>query len=96
MEVLAFVTEVGALSERQYTDSQGQPQVFAERYIGLNTGLSTLYAALTGDAARRAPGFEQGNAVRADLSMRARTFDTKDGQRRYQTDVYIDKIAKLW
>lgn len=92
----AFVEIVGPCNERQYTDRNGQPQTFAERVVKLNDGINTVNAFLTGDRARRAPNFAVGDYVRVELSAQAREWDTQAGEKRYETVVYLERIAPWW
>ena len=44
MEKLVMIKEQLALSERNYTDRNGQPQVFASVGFVLTDGIDTFYA----------------------------------------------------
>lgn len=92
----AFVEMVGPCNERQYTDRNGQPQTFAERVVKLTDGLNSVNALLTGDRARRAPNYAVGDYVRVELSAQAREWETQAGEKRYDTIVYVDRIAPIW
>ena len=82
--------------ERTYTDSKGQQQVFAERRFLLSDGLNTINAFATGDRARTTPLVQVGDFVSADLTFSASAWQTKDGDKRYETRVYLDRIALVW
>ena len=50
MEKLVMIREQLPLQERNYTDRNGQPQVFASVGFVLTDGTDTFYAELTGDS----------------------------------------------
>ena len=91
-----LLEKIGPCTERQYTDRQGQQQVFAERVMRLSDGLNTMHAFLTGDRARQTPVVREGDIVSVQLSSVAREWDTQQGEKRYETTIYVDRISTLW
>ena len=84
------------IQDRQYTDQQGQPRVFTSMGFVLTDGVDTIYAEATGDYARSLVGhLNEGDMVRAQLSMSVRDWTDQQGQARYENRVYASTIKKL-
>ncbi len=88
-----MIKEQLALSERNYTDRNGQPQVFASVGFVLTDGIDTFYAELTGDRARACPTLDKTTLHWVQTEMTCRTWNDNAGIMRYATEVRINKIV---
>ena len=99
MEIICRIIKQHPLQQRSYTDRNGQQQTFVGVGLSLASGTDTLYAEITGDQARRVATdgitYSQDFYYKADLSAKAEKWTAKDGQERYGTRMYINKIAVL-
>lgn len=93
MEKTLQIVQQGALTERQYTDRNGVPQVFASRGFILTDGIDTFYAEATGDYARSLGQFDTSLLHRTQLQMYFREYKDKDGNTRYTNEIRIIKIV---
>ena len=98
MELICRIIEQHPLQQRQYTDRQGQPQVFTSMGFTLASGTDTLYAELTGEDAMAQAGQQPASKdyyYKLNLSARAESWDAQDGSRRHGTRIYINKLSVL-
>ncbi len=96
MEKTLTVKTVLPIHDRQYNDQQGQSRVFTSLGFVLTDGIDTIFAEATGDYARSLVGqLNEGDMVRAQLSMSVRDWTDQQGQARYENRVYASTIKKL-
>lgn len=95
MEIICRIVEQGALTQRRYTDRQGQEQTFTSMPFVLASGTDTLYAELTGEAAAKQGPASKDYYYKADLQLRADRYTTQQGEERQSTRIYINRIAPL-
>ena len=98
MEIICRIIEQHPLQQKQYTDRQGQPQVFIGMGFTLASGSDTLYAELTGEEAMKQAGMPPASKdyyYKLTLSSRIDSWDAQDGTKRHGTRLYINKIAVL-
>lgn len=95
MEIICRIVEQGALTQRAYTDRQGQQQTFTSMPFVLASGQDTLFAELTGEAATKQAACSKDYYYKADLSLRADRYTTQQGEERQSTRIYINRIAPL-
>lgn len=93
MEKLVSIQQQLPLVERQYTDRQGQPQVFASRGFVLSDGVDTFYAEAVGDMARSMPQYDPAVMHHAQCQMSLREYEDKNGTKHWQTEVRIVKMV---
>lgn len=92
MEKIMTIQTVMPVSERQYTDKQGQQQTFISRGLALTDGIDTLYAEIIGDNARRTD-LKEGMTCCFSLVVTRRSWKDKNEQERYSNDITIHKIG---
>jgi len=96
MEKTFKIKQVLPIHYRQYQDQQGQSRVFTSLGVVLTDGIDTIFAEATGDYARSLVGqLNEGDMVRAQLSMSVRDWTDQQGQARYENRVYASTIKKL-
>ncbi len=95
MELICRILKQHPLQSRQYTDRQGQPQVFTAMGLNLASGPDTFYAELTGEQATRCGQLNSDYYYKADLSARAETWQDSQGQERNGTRLYVNRITIL-
>ena len=90
------IKEIHPLSERQYTDRQGQPQVFTSQEFVLTDGINTVCAYTSGNYAKAVQGLKlaEGDNVVVTLTWSARSWTTTEGEIRWSNEVNISNIAK--
>ena len=93
MEKLVMIREQLPLQERNYTDRNGQPQVFASVGFVLTDGTDTFYAELTGDRARACQTLDKTTFHSVQCEMGCREFTDRDGIVRHSTEIRILKIV---
>lgn len=93
MEKLVTIKEQLPLSERQYTDRNGQPQLFASVGFVFTDGIDTFYAEMTGDRARALGTLDKERAYRVQCEMKERQFADRDGLVRHATDIRLINIG---
>ena len=93
MEKTVVIVEQLPLSERSYTDRNGQPQVFASRGFVLTDGIDTFYAEMTGDKARTCPEMDKNKLHRVQCQLMERSYTDKDGVLHHATEVRIVNFA---
>lgn len=96
MEKIVRIMQAQPLQERNYTDRNGQQQVFASRGFVLSDGIDTFYAEAVGDYARSLPpDFNTGANHRLQAQLSMREYRDKEGGFRYATEIRIVKIVQL-
>lgn len=95
MEKLVIIQKVFPQQERNYTDRNGQQQIFASRGFILSDGIDTFYAEMVGDYARANAKTEyptdQMHAVQCTIQQR--TWKDAQGVERYSNEIRINKLA---
>lgn len=95
MEKIVTIQQQFPLQERNYTDRNGQQQVFASRGFVLSDGIDTFYAEMTGDYARSQANVQYdanaAHTVQAQISTRE--YRDKDNNIRYHNEIRITKIV---
>ena len=95
MEKIVSIQQQLPLQERNYTDRNGQQQVFASRGFILSDGIDTFYGEMTGDYARSQANVEFDtktvHTVQAQISTRE--YKDKDNKIRYQSEIRITKLV---
>jgi len=84
------------LSERSYTNQQGQPATFTSQGFVLTDGVNTFFAETTGNYAKAviALKLEVGMTVNVQLVVEARKWQTQQGEDCYENRVTITNIAR--
>ena len=95
MEKLINIQKQLPLQERNYTDRNGQQQVFYSRGFIMSDGIDTFYAEMIGDYARSQANVEFDtktvHTVQAQISTRE--YKDKDNNIRYQSEIRITKLV---
>ncbi len=95
MELICRILKQHPLQTRQYTDRNGQPQSITTMGFSLVSGADTLYAELTDEKAVKCGTCDPTFFYKVDLSMRAEQWNDNQGNTRYSTRLYINRIAML-
>lgn len=95
--MIVKVIKVFPLSRREYTDRQGQQQVFRSKGFVMHDGVSSFYAEAVQENADsfEVLGVQEMEVVAIGLRVTARTFKTNDGELRYSNDVTLTHMMKL-
>ena len=95
MQQILFIQKLLPLRERSYNDRQGQPQVFTSQGFVLTDGVNTFYAETTGNYAKAVLGLKltEGQLVAVQLTFRSSSWQTQQGETRYENAVTISNIA---
>jgi len=93
MEKPVTIIQQFPLQERQYTDRNGQQQIFASRGFVLSDGIDTFFAEATGDMARNMPEYTINSLYNLQAQITLREYKGNDGQKRYANEVRIIKLA---
>lgn len=95
MEKIVSIQQQLPLQERNYTDRNGQQQVFFSRGFILSDGIDTFYGEMIGDYARSQANVEFDtktvHTVQAQISTRE--YKDKDNNTRYQSEIRITKLV---
>lgn len=91
------INEVRQIEAHEYTDRQGQQQVFKSKGFILQVSEGSIYAEAFGDFAEGLDTLEikRGDCALVQLSCNARTYTTKDGVSRVTNEFTITKMAML-
>lgn len=89
MEKTVVIVEQLPLSERNYTDRNGQTQVYASRGFILSDGIDTFYGEMSGDKARACKELDKSQLHRVQCQLQERSYNDKDGVLHHQTEVRI-------
>jgi hypothetical protein len=94
MEMYCKIQKVLPLAQRNYTDRDGQPQVFKSKGFILTNGLNEVYAEATGKYAEALEGraLDTTQFHVADLRFRQRSYADKDGVMHYNTEVELTRL----
>lgn len=96
MQQIGIVKEVLPFTERQYTDQNGNPAVFASLPIILCTGSSTMYIEFVQELARSLSSVvKKDQLVQVDIAFRVREWKTNEGERRVVTEVQGRSLQPL-
>lgn len=88
MQQIGIIKEVLPFTERQYTDQNGNPAVFASLPIIICTGSSTMYIEYAQELARSLSNVvKKDQLVQVDIAFRTREWTTQTGERRVATEV---------
>ncbi|MDO4497963.1 MAG: hypothetical protein Q4B58_09085 [Bacteroidales bacterium] len=93
MEKTVQILKQYPLQERQYTDRNGTPQVFASRGFEMTDGIDTFYAEAVGDFARSLMELDPSVYHRLQGQMTCREYKGSDGTIHHQNEVKIIKIS---
>lgn len=95
MERFLQIVQVLPFQEREYTDRNGQQQMFASRGFVLTDGIDYMYAEMQGEYARsmKDTQFDTSSMHRVQMQMATRMYHDKDGAVRYSNDIRIVKMA---
>lgn len=91
------INEVRPIEAHEYTDRQGQQQVFKSKGFILQASDGSIYAEAFGDLAEGLDKLDikSGDCALVQLSCNARAYTTKDNVSRVTNDVTITKMALL-
>lgn len=91
------INEVRPIEAHEYTDRQGQQQVFKSKGFILQASEGSIYAEAFGDLAEGLDKLEikNGDCVLVQLSCNARAYTTKDGVSRVTNEFAITKMILL-
>lgn len=92
--MLVQIIKVWALEAREYTDRQGQRQVFKSKGFTLRMGEGTFYAEAVGDNAEALDKLDihpQDTAF-VQVSLRAREYKAQSGVERVSNEVTIQQM----
>ena len=91
------INEVRPIEAHEYTDRQGQQQVFKSKGFILQASEGSIYAESFGDLAEGLDKLEikSGDCALVQLSCNARTYTTKDGASRVTNEFTITKMTLL-
>lgn len=91
------INEVRQIEAHEYTDRQGQQQVFKSKGFIMQTSEGSIYAEAFGDLAEGLDRLEikSGDCALVQLSCNARTYTTKDGVSRVTNEFTITKMTLL-
>lgn len=92
MEKQVFIKEQRPLEARTYTAADGTTKVFHSRGFVLSTGIDEFYAEMWGDMAREAGEYDKGVYHTVQGYVRARSYQDKNGQARFENQVVITKL----
>lgn len=95
MELICRIIEQGALTTRQYTDRQGQPQTFVSMPFVLASGADTFFCEMTGEDATKCGSFDPKYYYKASLSARVTSFQSQQGDTVKKTSLYLNRISVL-
>lgn len=91
------INEVRPVEAHEYTDRQGQQQVFKSKGFILQVSEGSIYAEAFGDLAEGLDRLEvkNGDCALVQLSCNARTYTTKEGVSRVTNEFTITKMIML-
>lgn len=91
------INEVQQIEAHEYTDRQGQQQVFKSKGFILQASEGSIYAEAFGDLAENLDKLDikSGDCALVQLSCNARTYTTKDGVSRVTNEFTITKMTLL-
>lgn len=91
------INEVRHIEAHEYTDRQGQQQVFKSKGFILQVSEGSIYAEAFGDLAEGLDRLEIkiGDCALVQLSCNARTYTTKEGVERVTNEFTITKMTML-
>lgn len=93
MEKLVTIVKQLPLQERNYTDKNGQMQVFASVGFELTDGIDSFYAEIQGNDARVVPQYDLSVSHIVQCQMNARQFQDQQGRTRYDNVIRIIKMV---
>lgn len=95
MEKFLQIVQSFPLQEREYTDRNGQQQMFASRGFILSDGIDRMYAEMQGEYARSMKNvqFDAACLHRVQMQMNAHEYKDKDGAMRFSNEVRIVKMV---
>lgn len=91
------INEVRPIEAHEYTDRQGQQQVFKSKGFILGMSEGTIYAEAFGDLAEGLDKLEikSSDCALVQLSCNARTYTTRDNVQRVTNELTITKMIML-
>lgn len=93
MEKVVRILNQLPMTERSYTDRNGQNQVFASKGFVLTDGIDTFYAEMIGDSARTAPQYDMNQMHTVQTTLQMRSWKDQQGAEHYSTEVRINKLV---
>ncbi len=95
MELICRIEDQMALTEREFTDTQGMPQKFASMGFLLSHGGTRVYAEMVQEQAHACPQLPRNCYYVANLSVRARKWQDAQGADRYENRIVINSLTVL-
>lgn len=95
--MLVQIIKVWALEAHEYTDRQGQKQVFKSKGFTVRMGEGTFYAEAVGDNAEALDKLDihpQDTAF-VQISLRAREYKSQNGTERVSNEVTIQQMYMI-
>lgn len=91
------INEVRPIEAHEYTDRQGQKQVFKSKGFILQVSEGSIYTEAFGDLAEGLDRLEikNGDCALVQISCNARTYTTKEGVERVTNEFTITKMTML-
>lgn len=93
METFVTIIEQHGLKSRPYQDNQGVQRTFHSRGFVLSNGIDEFYAEMTGDQALQCGEYDKTLLHRLQGYIRQRRFTDKNGQERFENQIYIVKLV---
>lgn len=91
------INEVRQIEAHEYTDRQGQKQVFKSKPFILQSSEGSIYAEAFGDLAEGLDKLDikNGDCALVQVSCNARSYTTKDNVQRFTNEFTITKMVML-
>lgn len=91
------IVKVYPMNKRDYTDRQGQPQVFKSKGFILHDGRSSYYAEAVQDTAESidALPLKESDVVSVHMTCTAREYKTGAGEVRFSNEITITNMMML-
>lgn len=98
MQQILRIEKILPLRDRNYTDRNGQPQVFTSQGFLLGDGVNRYYMETTGNYAKAVQGLKlkEGATVTVQFVADARQWTTQQGEERYENTFTISNIGVMW
>lgn len=95
--MVAKIQKVFQLASRQYTDRQGQTQVFKSKGFILRTGDGNIYAEAVQEQAEQLNSLDikEGDCAFVQLSSVARSYKTSNNEERWSNEFTIRQMEMI-
>lgn len=90
---LVIIKSAFPVTEREYTDRNGNKGIFRTKGFILSDGIDECYAEMWGDAARDCPEYDTTVWHRLKAHTICRAYTDRNGQTRYSNEIIIDKLV---